>query len=252
MWTRFVAALLFGYRVVAFYVVIAAFGVVFLGWNLVALVLGWVLRPRSAAVVGQYGIMRGFRVLLWLMGVAGLATFDLSSLDALRDEPGVVIAPNHPSLLDVLLVISRLPRVVCIAKASLWRNPALGAASRLAGYIRNDQSQHHLIRRAVDALGANQQLLIFPEGTRTPRGQAIGPIKGGFALMARRAGVPVQTVLLESDTRYLSKGWGVMRRPPLPGAYRARLGKRFVVAGKVDEFVAELDAYFRSELEPRD
>ena len=243
---RPIEPLLWAYHTVAFYLVLLAFGIVFLGWNLPATALYWAL-PRDRSVrVGQYVIMRAFRMLLGLMRMAGLARFDLSALDTLRDEPGLVIAPNHPTLLDALLVTSRLPRVVCIAKASLWDNPALGAGARLAGYIRND-APHRMVRRAAEAVRGGSQLLIFPEGTRTVI-PPIGAFKGGFALMARQAGAPVQTVILHASSPYLSKGWPLWRRPRFPLVYHARLGQRFVVRGPAEAFSRGLEAYVRAEL----
>ena len=242
-------ALLWAGQTLAFYAVLATFGAVFLGWNLPATALYWALPRRHSVRVGQFMIMGGFRTLLGLMRAAGLAEFDLSALDALRDEPGLVITPNHPTLLDALLVISRLPRVVCITKASLWENPALGAGARLAGYIRNDAA-HRLVHTAAEAIRAGSHLLIFPEGTRTVT-PPLNPFKAGFALMARQAGAPVQTVLLHASSPYISKGWPLWRRPEFPLVYRARLGERFAVDGPAQAFSARLEAYLRAELDRR-
>ncbi len=246
-WRGLCRGLLWLYQTVAFYFVLAAFGVVFLGWNLPATVLYWLLPRRRSVRVGQYVIMCSFRGLLGLMRLTGLARFDLSAIDALRDEGGLVIAPNHPTLLDVLLVASRLPRVVCITKASLWDNPALGAGARLAGYIRND-APFPLLREAAIAIHGGSQLLVFPEGTRT-RTRPVGAFKPGFALMARRAGAPVQTVILQASSPYISKGWPLWRRPRFPLVYRARLGRRFVVDGPAARFSQRLETYVRAELD---
>ena len=240
------AGLIWGYQTVAFYGVLAVYGLVFIGWNIPANLLYWLLPRRLSAPFGQFMVMCGFRALLGLMRGLGLATFDLSCLDALRDAGGLIIAPNHPTLIDVLLVASRLPRVVCITKAALWDNPACGAAARLAGYIRNDGA-HKLVRAAATAVKAGNQLLIFPEGTRTRTGP-VGPFKGGFALMARQAGAPIQTVFLSASPPYLAKGWGLMRRPEFPIVYRARLGRRFTVDGAAQTSSGELHAYFVAEL----
>jgi 1-acyl-sn-glycerol-3-phosphate acyltransferase len=241
------AALTWCYQTLAFYVVLAAFGTVFLGWNLPATILHWLLPRRLSVPLGQVMTMHGFRTLLGLMRVSGLARFDLTEIDALRNDSGLIIAPNHPTLLDALLVTSRLPRIVCITKASLWDNPALGAGARLAGYIRND-APHRLVRDAANAVTRGSQLLIFPEGTRTVD-PPVGPFKGGFALMARQAGVPVQTVFLHASSPYLSKGWGLLRRPQFPLTFRARLGRRFTVHGPAHAFSDQLEAYFAAELD---
>ena len=243
----FVAALVWCAQTAAFYGILAAYGVVFLSFNLLAAPLYWVLPRPLSLRIGQRGIMRGFRLLLGLMRVSGLVQFDLHDLDALRGEGALVIVPNHPTLLDVLLVTSRLPRVVCITKASLWDNPLLGAGARLAGYIRND-APHLLVRQAAAAVAAGGQLLIFPEGTRTTT-PPLNAFKGGFALMARQAGAPVQTVFLHASSPYLRKGWGLFRRPSFPISYRARLGRRFTVDAPARMFSAELEAYMRAELE---
>jgi 1-acyl-sn-glycerol-3-phosphate acyltransferase len=231
---------------VLFWIGIALFGLSCLAWTIPAGVLNHVLPARMRAPLGQFMIMAGFRAYLAVMQALGVFRCDLRALDALRGERGLIIAANHPALLDAVLVISRLPRVVCITKASLWDNWFLGGSIRLACYIRND-APVELIRRALVELRAGRQLLIFPEGTRTMT-PPVSSFKGGFALMAQKANVPVQTVFIESHSPYLSKGWSLFRRPELPLIYRARLGRRFRVNGDVHEFVAELEQYFRCEL----
>ena len=51
--------------------------------------------------------------------------------------------------------------------------------------------------------------------------------KGGFALIAKRAGVPIQTVFIETDNPFLSKGWPLLKKPTFPLVYRVRLGQAF-------------------------
>jgi 1-acyl-sn-glycerol-3-phosphate acyltransferase len=207
------------------------------------------LLPRAAgARFGRAMMARMFRIYLWLVTKLGTFKADLGALDTLRDEPGLIIAANHPGLLDAVLVISRLPRVVCIMKAEIWDNIFLGGGSRLAGYIRND-TPVNMIRLAADELQCGQQLLVFPEGTRT-RKKPINDFKGGFALIAKRARVPIQTLFIETDNPCLSKGWPFSKKPIMPVTFQVRLGKRFEVNGDVQTFVAELEDYFRSELPP--
>ena len=230
-----------------FYLVLCAFGVMSLAWSLLATFFFWAVPPRRRPDVGQWGIMSGFRAYLWLMRVSGVAKFDISALDSLAGERGLVIVANHRSLLDAVLVISRLPRAVCIAKAGLWESSFLGGAIRMAGYIRND-TPLRLIRSSAAALRSGEQhLLIFPEGTRSSD-ENLGAFKPGFAVIARAAGVSVQTVILESDSPYLRKGWGLFREPALPATWRARLGRRFEVGDDTERFVHELEDYFRDEL----
>ena len=232
---------------ICFHAVLALFGLMCLAWSLPAAAFGRLIPITHRARIGQFAIMTGFRIYLWVMRATRLAIFDLSALDALADAGPLVIVSNHRSLLDAVLVISRLPRIVCITKASLWDNWFLGGGIRLAAYIRND-APLPLIRAAGRALRHDQQLLIFPEGTRSASGK-VAPFKSGFALMAKAGHAPVQTVILESNSPFLGKGWGLFRQPLFPLMYRARLGRRFDIGHDVGQASADIERYFRDELE---
>jgi 1-acyl-sn-glycerol-3-phosphate acyltransferase len=101
-------------------------------------------------------------------------------------------------------------------KAPIWDNPVLGGAARLMGYIRND-APINMVRQAADDLAAGVPLLVFPEGTRTRR-KPVNAFKGGFALIAKRAGAPIQTVFIETDNPFLSKGWPLFKKPTFPSS----------------------------------
>lgn len=242
----FVRALRLGYEYLVFYALLFVFALSSLVWSTMAALL-YPLLPRAfGARIGQFMIMAGFRYFVALMQLSGIIKCDLRALDALRDQPSLVIAPNHPSLLDAVLVISRLPRVACTAKAKLLRNLFLGGGARLAGFIRNDAPKR-LVKEGIEQLRAGRQLLIFPEGTRTV-GTGIDPFKGGFALIARRADAAVQTVFIESNSHFLGKGWFILRKPEFPLIYRARLGPRLRVDNDLRAFVTDLEALYRREL----
>jgi 1-acyl-sn-glycerol-3-phosphate acyltransferase len=210
----------------------------------------YLLLPRAAGIrFGRCAIGFLFRTYLGMLQSTGLLRLDLHALDALRAEPGLIIAPNHPSLLDAVLVISRVPQVGCIMKASVWDNPVLGGGARLSGYIRND-CPRGMVRGAAREVRAGNSLLVFPEGTRT-HGAVVSRFRGGFALIAKRARAPIQTVFIETDSAFLAKGWPLLRKPALPLQYRARLGRRFQVSGSVQAFVTGLEQYYVEELSPR-
>lgn len=235
-----------GWEYLVFYFALLYFSVGGLLFTCVCAVL-YPLLPRQMGIrFGRSAIGFLFRTYLAMLRATGLLRLDLVALDALRTEPGVIIAPNHPSLLDAVLVISRIPQVGCIMKASIWDNPVLGGGARLSGFIRND-SPRGMVRGAARELRAGHSLLVFPEGTRT-RGGSLNRFRGGFALIAKHTRAPVQTVFIETNSAFLGKGWPLLRKPPLPLEYRARLGRRFQVSGSVQRFVTELEGYYQEEL----
>ena len=227
------------------------FGLVLLGaisltWSTLSVPLHYLLPKRWAKPLGRWAITSGFRFYLGALSFIGACRFDLSELDSLRNEGPLIVAPNHPCLLDAVMVISRLPNMACIMKVDIVDNIFLGAGARLAGYIRND-AQLSMIKQSVAELNNGSQLLIFPEGTRTTR-WPVNACKGTTALIAGRARVPIQTVFIETDSPYLSKGWPLFKRPSMPITYRIRLGRRFAPPEKAGAFTEELERYFIDEL----
>ena len=198
--------------------------------TLVSAVLYPLLPRQAGSRLARRTIGALFRSFLALLRAAGLLQVDLSALDALRGERGLIIAPNHPCLLDAVFVISRIPSVACIMKAKIWDNLVLGGGARLAGYIRND-SPRGMVRQAASELQAGQLLLVFPEGTRT-RSRPVNRFKGGFALIAKRAGAPVQTVFIETDNPFLGKGWPAVQAAPLSAGLPGAPGRAFQRDGR--------------------
>lgn len=217
-----------------------------LAWTPIAIVIYPLLSERRGQAIGRFVTMAGFRLYLTSLSLSRRCSFDLTALDALRNEPSLIIAPNHPCLLDALLVISRLPNVACVLKADLMNNIFLGAGARLSRYIRNEPVRR-MVQQATHDFSSGSHLLLFPEGTRTTS-PPINRLKGSIGLIAHHAKVPVQAVFIETDSVYLTKGWPLFRKPPMPIRYRVRLGRRFDPPQNTHEFVAELERYFTHEL----
>jgi 1-acyl-sn-glycerol-3-phosphate acyltransferase len=218
-------------------------------WAMVALALSATLPARVGRRLGRAGAMHGFRAYLATMEAIGAWRLDLGDLDGLRDAGPLIIAPNHPCLLDAVFIVSRLPNVVCVMKGALLGNFLFGPAARLARYVRND-SLLRLAARAGDELRESGQLLLFPEGTRTV-GDPIGPFTDAVGAVSRRSRVAVQAVIIETDSRLLGKRRSLLARPELPLTYRLRLGRRFEPPRDVRKFTAELERYFARELAVR-
>jgi 1-acyl-sn-glycerol-3-phosphate acyltransferase len=229
------------------YLLLLLLGFMSLSWNLLSTLLGPLLPAQPGQVLGRAAISHVYRKFWDVAQLGGVLKVDASELDGLRHEPGgMIIAANHPSMLDALLIVAKLPRGVCVMKADLMRNIFLGAGARLARYIRND-SPRSMIRGAVANLRSGAHLVLFPEGTRTVQ-RPINRFRPGVSLIAHLAKVPIQTVIIETESPYLGKGWPIWRKPTLPVVFRLRLGRRF--APQVDHaaLLTELEQYFVSEL----
>ena len=230
---------------IALFASLTLLGLICLSWTVFALPLLLLPDPAGTAC-GRVGILIGFRFYVWTLRISGAYRMDLSALHTLRHEKSIILAPNHPSLIDALLIIAHNRHVACVMKSALMNNIFLGAGARLAGYIRNEPTRR-MISGAVAELARGGIVLLFPEGTRT-RAWPINPLTASIGIISKRTGAPVQTLLIEQDSFFLGKGWSLFKRPSLPIRYRMRLGRRFDPPTDVREFTLELERYFRSEL----
>ncbi|HSG75975.1 MAG TPA: 1-acyl-sn-glycerol-3-phosphate acyltransferase, partial [Burkholderiales bacterium] len=139
---------------------LALLGLGSLTWSLLAVPLRLLLPARAGRALGRGVIARGFRFYLWALQAVGACHFELGELDRLRGAGPMILAPNHPSLLDAVLLLSRLPQAACVLKAPLAESLVFGAGARLAGYIRND-SPIGMVRHALAELREGGQLLLF-------------------------------------------------------------------------------------------
>lgn len=171
----------------------------------------WPARMARTAVVE--GPMR--------LGVNALAAPDRRGGDRLDDVPApVIFAANHHSHIDTPLLLTSIPEpwrhrlVVGAAADYFFRTRVTGAISALTiGAIPIERSK--VGRRSADLAAEliedGWNLLIFPEGGRSPDGWG-QPFRGGAAYLAQRCGVSVVPIHLEGTGRILKKGRTLPRR----------------------------------------
>lgn len=112
---------------------------------------------------------------------------------------GAVIASNHQSFLDPVLIGMALPVPIhYMARASLFDVPLLGRVLAGVGVhpVRRGQADVAALRTAIGVLRAGHVLVLFPEGTRTSDGE-LGRFKPGVGALALRCHVPVLPACVE-------------------------------------------------------
>ena len=193
------------WRVFATGLVFVLFG---LGALLISLTMFPVLRlstrnPEVARRRIQHGMQHTFRTYMEIMRLLGILTYEAHGVERLR-EPGRLIVANHPTLLDVVLLVSLIPEVDCIVKRGLWRNPFLRWPVIWASYIPNSEGEE-LIEGCAATLQRGHSLLVFPEGTRTAPGRPMH-MQRGAAHIALAANVEILPVTVTCDPPTLFKG----------------------------------------------
>jgi 1-acyl-sn-glycerol-3-phosphate acyltransferase len=192
-------------------------------------------------------IRLGFRAYLAVLRGVCQVRLDTSDLAALGHDESLIVIANHPSLLDAVILLGCLPNATCVLKASLLNNPLFGVGARMAGYVSNAEPRQ-MIADSCRELQQGAHFVLFPEGGRT-RAFPLSPLGSACIVLSKQSGVPMQAVILEFSTPYLGKHWGLFNPPVLPLLIRARLGRRFAPPQLTAPALAELESYFREELQ---
>lgn len=164
----------------------------FLLWILVFPVLNLIPNNQEDKTKqAQLCVHYSFYIFFGLMHRLGVLTYKINRLEKLN-RPGQLIIANHPTLIDIVFLISRIPTASCIVKEKLWHNPFTRGSVVNAGYISNGDPEL-IIKQSVDCLKAGGIMIIFPEGTRTVPGREYKFQRSAarIALMANTVVTPV-------------------------------------------------------------
>lgn len=172
------------------------------------------IRDRTKrAAFAQDTVHAVWRFYVRIMATLGGISYEVHGAAVLRADRGTLVIANHPSLLDIVLIMSLMERTQCVVKAGVWKNPFMRGVVTAADYIVNTGDPEALLTDCVAALRAGNNLVIFPEGSRTP---ANGKLKcqRGFAYIALRSQAPLRLVTVKCDPPTLLKGERWWKIPP--------------------------------------
>jgi 1-acyl-sn-glycerol-3-phosphate acyltransferase len=151
-------------------------------------------------------IKHSFKGFTEMMVKLGIMTYEVEGLEKLQQSQQELVIANHPTLIDVVVLIGLMERANCVVKQTLWSNPFTKGPVQNAGYVLNAGSEQ-FIQDCVSKLQQDRaaSLLIFPEGTRTAKGEQLNDFQRGAANIALRAGVPIRPVLITCTPSTLTK-----------------------------------------------
>lgn len=157
--------------------------------------------------------------------------FDLKVYDAANvpRTGGVLLLANHQSYLDPACIGAQLRRPLSfLAKSELFEVPGFGWMIRRCNAfpVHQGAGDIHAVRETIARLKEGHVLTVFPEGSRSLDG-AMLPLQSGFALIVRKAGVPIVPVAIDGSYRAWPRGRAIFKAHPV----RVKFGKPMRVDG---------------------
>ena len=153
---------------------------------------------------GKRLLKRSFQLFSWGMQFLGVIELRVKGLSRLKSGGSLVLA-NHPSLIDAVILISLIENPNGIIKSSLLNNPSMFGLAKISGLLCNVEGPE-LIRKSIESIKSGDNLLIFPEGTRTPALNKIS-FKRGAAYIAIRGRLNLTPILIFTSEPVLRKGY---------------------------------------------
>lgn len=160
--------------------------------------------PQARKIRARRVIGAMFGTMITTLCLTGTMRLRIDGLQRLREARSALILANHPTLIDVVILLWLHPTATCVVKADLWKNPFYWGVVRLAGYIDN-ACPETLLQACVARMEAGESLIIFPEGTRSRPGEPLQFLRGA-SHVALKHGRPILPVLITCNPPTLTKG----------------------------------------------
>jgi 1-acyl-sn-glycerol-3-phosphate acyltransferase len=174
-------------------------------------IIGTLLTIPFAVIIREHHKVFHFSARHWarLLMLTSGARMDISGMNNIPKEGGLIFASNHQGAFDILIHLAYLPRHFrFVAKSELFRIPFFGWYMSLAGYVPIEReistSAHRTIGSVADVLGKGDCVLMFPEGTRSKTGE-LGPFKRGSLMAAFSSGATVVPVAISGSYKMMPK-----------------------------------------------
>lgn len=182
-------------------------------------------RGATAATGGQTGFGRWLYDLLWVLCrtlAVSVFGFRVRFAEPLPQQGGLLVVSSHQSHLDPLLLgLATDRRLSTLARSSLYHFKPFGTVITALDAVPIDRNASMLktMKAIISRLRDGRAVVIFPEGTRTATGR-LGELKSGFALIAKKAEVPIAPVAIVGAYEC----WPRTSLLPRPGRIRLEFG----------------------------
>jgi 1-acyl-sn-glycerol-3-phosphate acyltransferase len=186
---------------------------------------------KKRAAVAQATVHKAWWLYVRVMQAMGTVSFEFDHPEILANLRGTIVVANHPSLLDVVFLMSAMRRTRAVVKKGVATNPFMRGVVLAADYIPNMGDPEKLIADCAEALRQGYNLCIFPEGSRTPDG-AQRRYQKGFAHIALLAGAPIQIVTIQVNPPTLRKGEPWYATAPVRAHWTIKVHERIDTAGQ--------------------
>lgn len=170
-------------------------------------------QKKDFGILARAYVSHTFRIFLGFLTVFGVARSKVDDRATYKNLHKKILIANHPSMLDFVYLMAYCPNSTCIVRGSLLKTPLAGVIKQ--AYITNTTDFDELKEKCKKLTDKGCNVIIFPEGTRTPR-NCRNNYKKGAARLALYCGCDVQPFFIGGSDKYgLGKHDGLFSYNPV-------------------------------------
>jgi len=184
------------------------------------LLIAFIVLGVPSALVGiPWSALRGNFSTMYRLGMGSIRSglrfagirVRLEGLENVPAGKSCIFMSNHTSNLDPPVLLPVIPGMASVfLKKSLMNIPLLGTAMRMGKFVpvsrgHSREEAQQSVAAAADALRSGLNIMVFPEGTRSPDGKLL-PFKKGAFFLAAETGAPMIPVVIRGTREMMPKG----------------------------------------------
>ena len=171
-------------------------------FQLFALLIRYLIFPfQKSSSSNLKTLCKSWQFFLWLLKKTEVITLKIQDIEKIKNIKNSIIVSTHPSILDIVILMSIIPNSTCFVAKKLTKNPFFKGMVELLFVVETD-SINEWLDNSLKHLNNGMNLIIFPMGTRHAPNEEL-KIKRGAALIAQKSGVDIVALDIQTDVKFL-------------------------------------------------
>ena len=183
---------------------IRGFGVVFMFcfFGIGALFIRYLIFPFQKTKSDNYDtLQKSWQFFIKLLQNTKLISLKINGFEKIKNIKNSIIVSTHPSFVDIVILMSIIPRSTCFVAHKLIKNPFFKGMVELL-FVLDSNNIDEWLNNSCKKLDEGLNLIIFPMGTRH-FGDEKPKIKRGAALIARKSKKNIAALDIKTNAKFL-------------------------------------------------
>ncbi len=156
---------------------------------------------QKTRLENYHTLQKSWQFFIWLIEKTGVINLTVKDIEKIRSIKNSIIVSNHPSFIDIVILMSIIPNSTCFVAQKLAKNPFFKGMVKLL-FILDTEFIDEWLNDSIQKLNDGLNIIIFPMGSRHKLTEQ-PKIRKGAALIAQKSGKDIVVLDIQNDTEFL-------------------------------------------------